>query len=306
MRIDASRPIHSETARCTTAVFSLLICLPFGALAGSPLQGTVSELPNLLEQQGWRYQSDAEGNVYYQPARPLTAADQGKEAAISDVAQVDLRRLLFERGWLLETNPQGDMLLRPIRPPTSPDIHEMLRERGWRILTDMDGNTLLTPMHPAATEPVASASKARVRRAEPEANPIDQPPAGEPTTRFRQVLEEKGWTVLMNSDGSMMVYPAAANLQAPPIREATDTTPSGYCEGITLIAEEVQLPVNFEEKAQLLSTAWIANFGRADYAVGKARKVNQLFVVSIVDSEPPHTLHNQLVVRENGTIIALY
>lgn len=79
MRIDANRPIHSETARCTTAVFSLLICLPFGALAGSPLQGTVSELPNLLEQQGWRYQSDAEGNVYYQPARPLTAADQGKK-----------------------------------------------------------------------------------------------------------------------------------------------------------------------------------------------------------------------------------
>ena len=160
MRINASRSIRLETARCPTAVFALLICLPFGTLAGSTLQGTVSELPKLLEQQGWQYRSDAEGNVYYQPSLPLSTADQRKDAAVSNVAQVDLRRLLFERGWLLETNLQGDMLLRPIRPPTSPDIHEMLRERGWRILTDMDGNTLLMPMHPAVTEPVATGSQA--------------------------------------------------------------------------------------------------------------------------------------------------
>ncbi len=306
MRIMASRPIHFETARCRTAVFALLISLPFGALAASTVQGTVSELPNLLEQQGWRYQSDAEGNVYYQPAQPLTAADQGKEVAVSDVAQVDLRRLLLERGWLLETNAQGDMLLRPIRPPTSPDIREMLRERGWRILTDMDGNTLLMPMSPAAIEPVATAGAASVGHAEPAAAAIDQLPAGKPTARFRQVLEEKGWTVRMNSDGSMIVYPPPAAVEAPPIREAPDITPTGYCEGITLVAEEVQLPVDSEEKALILSTAWMAQFGQADYAVGKARKVNQLFVVSIVDAVAPHTLRNQLLIRENGTIIALY
>ena len=108
-------------------MFVLLICLPVGALAASTVQGTVSELPKSLAQQGWQYQSDAEGNVYYYPPQPLSTADEGKEAAVSDVAQQDISRLLLERGWMLETNAQGDTLLRPIRPPTPPDIHELLQ-----------------------------------------------------------------------------------------------------------------------------------------------------------------------------------
>ena len=306
MGTQGSRPVHSGATRCRTAMFVLLICLPVGALAASTVQGTVSELPKSLAQQGWQYQSDAEGNVYYYPPQPLSTADEGKEAAVSDVAQQDISRLLLERGWMLETNAQGDTLLRPIRPPTPPDIHELLRQRGWRVLTDMDGNTLLMPIRPAASEPIATTSTAPPGHASPEAAAADPPPVGNPTDSFRQALEEKGWTVRMHSDGSMIVYPPAVTPPAAPIREAPDTTLSGYCEGITLAAEEVQLPVDSAEKARLLSTAWIANFGRANHAVGKVREVNQLFIVSIVDAVGPHPLHNQLVVREDGTIIALH
>jgi hypothetical protein len=182
----------------------------------------------------------------------------------------------------------------------------MLRARGWRVLTDMDGNTLLMPLAASAREQPGPAAAPPVRRGEPDKVAVDQPAGEQPAARFRQALEEKGWRVRTEPDGSMIVYPPLPASSVPQARESVAVAPRGYCEGITLTVEEVRPPVDSEEKAQLLATAWIAQFGQAGYEVGKSRRLNQVFVVSIVESAAPHALRNQLVVREDGSIVALY
>lgn len=303
MCIETSQLCRFESPRHLTKLIAILICLSFSALAGSADLGTAPQLPELLEQQGWRNQSDAHGNVYYHPPKPSKAAGQAEEAIASEIAQVDIPRLLLERGWRIETNVQGDMLLLPVKPPAPLDIDQMLRERGWRILTDVDGNTLLMPLAPTATKPAGTDGAAPTSYAEPAPATVEQPVMREPTAQFRQALEGKGWTVQTGSDGSMIIYPPASALQAPRTREIAGY---GYCEGILLAGEEVQRPIDSEEKAKMLSVAWIALYGHADYEVGKARRINQVYVVSIVESAPPHTLRNQLVVREDGRVIAVY
>jgi hypothetical protein len=260
-----------------------------------------------LEKQGWEDHAGADGSVYYHPPQPVGASDQVEQPATTDVDEVDIGRLLLERGWRLETNARGDMLLIPVKPPAPPDIVQMLRERGWRILTDVDGNTLLMPLATAAGEPVEPTGRAQAQVAAAVPTAGDQPAASEASAQFRQALEGKGWRVWNASDGSMIVYPPASAPQASlPPRPSETYDSNGYCEGIELAGEEVDRPVDSEEKAKRLAGAWIAQFGRAGDEVGKARAVNQVFVISIVASAPPHSLRNQLVVRENGSIIALY
>ena len=71
-------------------------------------------------------------------------------------------------------------------------------------------------------------------------------------------------------------------------------------------AATVEQPIDSEEKARCLSTDWIMQLSQAGYDVGLARWVNQMFVVRIVESAPAHRLRHQLVVSEEGRIIAMY
>lgn len=297
MNTKAAGPGRCASVTGPTILIAMLLGWSFGASAATAGQGTAAQLPQLLEQQGWGYKSDADGNVYYYPPRPV-ATDDAQAASASDLNQLDIPRLLLERGWRIESNARGDMLLRPVSPPAPPDIDQLLRERGWRILTDVHGNTLLMPLAPAAQPaPVAAARPQAVPA------PLAAPSADEPKAQFRRALEDKGWAVRTEPDGSMIVFPPALEPQS---RAQQAATAHGYCAGITLAGEDVERPIDSEEKARRLSTAWIAQFGQADFAVGKARRINQLFVVSIVASAPPHALRNQLVVREDASIVALY
>lgn len=306
MRGETSRPDRFELTRHRAPLVATLIYLSCSWAAASAESGTAPQLPQLLEAQGWRYQSDANGNVYYHPPQPTGAAAQPDEAIASALGPADVKQLLLERGWQMETNAQGDILLLPVSAPAPSEIDQMLRERGWRILTDVDGNTLLMPTGPATTGATRLSSDPQPRQEEPAPIDSDQPAEIKPAEQFRQALEEKGWTVSSKPDGSMVIYPPEPVAQATPIQESRDITEHGYCKGITLVGEEFQRPIDAEAKAQLVAGAWIAHFGQATDMVGKARKLDQVFVVSIVESKPPHTLRNQLIIREDGSIVALH
>lgn len=294
------------TAKYRSTLVAVLICLSHSALAASSGQGPAAQLPKLLEQQGWQHQSDGDGNIYLHPPQSASAAERPQGAITQDVRPPDVERLLLDYGWRIEADAHGDMLLLPVSPPAPADIDQMLRERGWRILTDVDGNTLLMPTASSAIEPAGPTNVRQPQPVEPAPPDAGQPQASEPAAQFRRALEEKGWIVSTESDGSMVIYPPASARQEPMPHEGHNITGNGYCEGITLIGEEFDHPVDSEEKAKLLAGAWIAHFGQAAYVVGQAEKVDRVFFVSIVDSAPPHTLRNQLVVRADGTIVALY
>jgi hypothetical protein len=306
MCVETSGPDRTVLAKSRSTLIAMLMCLSCGAVAASPEQGAATQLPRLLEEQGWQHQSDAAGNVYFHPPQPVNVSDHSRETTGPAVGRVDIEQLLLERGWRIETNTQGDTLLLPVSPPAPADIDQMLRERGWRILRDVDGNTLLMPTSSTAMAPSAPSTPKQTSQAAPASVDMDQPDTSGPTAQFQQALQEKGWIVRTESDGSMVIYPPASSTRTPAPREDHAVTGYGYCEGITLVGEESQRPIDTEEKAKLLAGAWIAHFGQATHAVGKARQVNQVFVVSIVESAPPHTLRNLLVIRENGSIVALY
>ncbi|MES9886481.1 MAG: hypothetical protein ABW140_06680, partial [Candidatus Sedimenticola sp. 6PFRAG1] len=50
-------------------------------------------------------------------------------------------------------------------------------------------------------------------------------------------------------------------------------------------------------KAHQISTAWLKLSGFNGVSVGRIRKVNKIYIVSIVASESPHGLRNQLIIR---------
>lgn len=307
MCVDIVRWFRWDAAIRCTLLSAVLACLPFRTFAISPEGASPAGIPALLEQQGWRYTAGADGSAYYHPPQAAAVPGAAQDTGPPDVVdRAQLRRMLRERGWRLEADAQGNLFLIPIRPPTPPDINRMLRERGWRVLTDTDGNTLLMPV--ASPTPAAPTAPAAPPAGSAEATQaaVDQPSDEEPAAQFRRALEDKGWSVRAESDGSMIVYPPVSASPEPGDAEGPGATPRGYCEGITLTVEELRLPVDSEEKAQLLATAWIAQFGQAGYEVGRTRRVNQVFVVSIVESAAPHALRNQLVVREDGSIVALY
>ncbi len=51
-------------------------------------------------------------------------------------------------------------------------------------------------------------------------------------------------------------------------------------------------------EAHKVANAWLGVSGMSTYlATGKIRKINRLYVISIVDKKPPHNLKNQLIIR---------
>jgi hypothetical protein len=237
-----------------------------------------TDLLQMLEQQGWQAQSGADGSLIFRP--PTTAPEQKADVGGSKVPTT--------------TKPT---------PATASDVERLLLERGWRMETDAAGNTLLLP---AQTPRPSNQSLDSVSPTTTE----DVAAAADPFVQFQRSLSEKGWLVKSASDGSILVYPPARKEVSQAGKRDVGSTRRGYCAGIDLTAvqqQEVLLPIDSPEKAFRLATDWIANFGHADHAVGRIRRINQVYSVSVVDTEPPFHLRNQLIIRsDNGRVIAVY
>ena len=255
--------------------------LPTGALGEPAPTQTGTDLIQLLEQQGWQAQTAADGSLIFSPPAQIT------RPAVESAKHTDL--------------PSGQTSATP------QDIERLLRERGWRTETDASGNTLLRPAR-AGTK---SGQPAEDVESTTVGNTAEAVPAtDDPFTQFQRSLSEKGWRVSADSDGSVIVYPPVKT-DAPRASRAYEVPEQrGYCAGIGLAAVgngEIALPIDIANKAERLATDWIANFGHAEYAVGRIRRINQVYAVSIVDKRPPHHLRNQLIIRsDNGRIIAVY
>lgn len=238
-----------------------------------------NDLVRLLEQQGWQARTDSDGSITFSPPTQDTAKT--------------------------EAAPQPDNTLAETRPAAAPEVERLLRQRGWRTETDASGNTMLMPA-PLKTQGGHTAEKPA---SEISSEPAETTARTTPFNQFRRSLKDKGWRVETAKDGSLTIYPPAQPHELQTTQQTATASQRGYCQGVDLTTvgqHEVALPINTHDEAARLATDWIANFGQADHLVGRIRRINRVYSVSIVEDQAPHHLRNQLIIRaEDGGVIAI-
>lgn len=304
--------------------------LPFTAMADAAPSAASAELPQLLEQQGWQAQTGTDGVTIYRPPAQTAAQSGGDPTAVPESNMTsDNYQRLRDSGWEVRKDDEGNTLLIPpaelapdraqnettaskksttpasVLPTTAaappPDLKRLLEERGWRLEYDASGNTLLVPMQSGQT---SNRDEVTESSSTGDAAPTD------PFSQFQRSLKDKGWRVEAAEDGAVLVYPPASPTTTAPAR--SDATPAqrGDCAGISsaaVINGTVSLPIDSWGKAERVATDWVTRFGHPDRIVGKIRRVNWVYVVSVVDRSPPYLLRNQLIIRaDTGRVTAIH
>ena len=290
--------------RSTGSTKSVLLALCVVAAAVIPptasgedriVSGDLETLQQRLEPLGWRVERSPEGDLLLWPAARTPAETVPTEDGKTSIPQQDLATLqarLEERGWRVERDADGSLLLYPkdggdatadgVRVAPLDDVRALLLASGWTVEKKEGGDLLLYPgASPGA--PVAQTQDKRVRQ--------------DDLAAVRKAVEQSGWQTERRPDGSLVLYPRGA-AGAPPQSPATVPT----------LAEQVgvKLPVDTWREAQRIAGRWVQQQQRR-LTVGRIRKVNWIYLVSIVDSKPPYRLRNQLVIRsQDGRVIPLY
>ena len=199
----------------------------------------------------------------------------------------DLTRKLEAAGWhvleeengnLIVTRKAGDKNDAASGAKQWQDIEQQLQETGWTTRRDADGSLILIP--PAIPAPEAPAAK------------TGQTGSFED---MQQKLRDAGWEVTNTADGSILLYPPASKVTNKP----------RACPGLPQTAG-VSLPVDSWQKAHSIATDWLNHQSGYNATVGKIRKILNVYIVSIVADRTPHTLIQQIAIRNSdGAVIVL-
>jgi hypothetical protein len=66
------------------------------------------------------------------------------------------------------------------------------------------------------------------------------------------------------------------------------------------------LPVDRWGQAKEIAESWLSSVGSQALTVGRVRRILRIYVVSIVDSNPPHRLRNQIAIdAADGRVVVL-
>ena len=283
------------------ALLATLLTTGLQAATGTDQAG----LQQRLMERGWQASPDAAGNTLLYP--PTTAAPLPAIAQATTTNPPDLQELLRQRGWVIRESEAGTTLQLLIDPPAeapatvegtpqpagsrAQDVFRMLEERGWNIHQDASGNTLLIP----------------TRGSTPQAK--DETAGGATTpdsmADFRRAAEATGWRIDSEADGSLIMYPpGAATARSAP------TSTGSNCPGTvtsSIATGAISLPLADSTAARQLAQEWLGERGRGGRTIGRLRRINRIYVVSIVDDAPPFQLRNQLVIRsDNGHVIPVF
>ncbi len=157
-------------------------------------------------------------------------------------------------------------------------LSDELQKRGWTVDKDHDGSLILKPKK-SASKLAAKHSKSIKQKADSNNSSF---------YTMQKQLRDKGWGVNKNADGSIFLYPPKKSVHQP------------------IQKKPISLPVNNWQKAYDLSQNWIDSNSISAAAVGKIRKIINIYIVSIVSAKKPHTLLHQIAIRNHdGKVIPL-
>jgi len=299
-------------ARVITLISIILVLLlcPLPGMSQAIAQGNFDALQQHLEGLGWRVERSEKGDlllwpasgrdvVEMQPAEPVVQGDDDR-IVTSNFDQMKL--ILEERGWKVERDESGSLLLYPSqqRPVTVAqvvaaesreddrfnDLQVLLRASGWQVDRDESGHLLLQPGSPEVT---TEAKQATVY------GEISQ------LVKASDALAAAGWKVREKVDGSLLLFPqdarTVARVENPRSAGSSDPVSTG----------QVTLPVDSWKEARDIAGHWLEQQAQETYTLGRIRKINWVYLVSIVDMSPPHNLINQIAIRsQDGRVVPLY
>ncbi len=273
-------------------------------------------LQQMLESRGWRIERDAEGNTLLFPT--------GGEQAVAPTDQIipateinRVQNLLETRGWRVERDAQGNTLLFPtggretttLSGETAPEagpssdrlipaseinrVQGLLESRGWRVERDAQGNTLLFPTGGRETTTLSGEAAAEAGPSTDRIIPVSE------INRLQGLLESRGWRVEREVGGNVLLFPISKSQKPSMVYRSWLLPP--------VTSGRLELPVDTWHEARLLANAWLKTSSGTGLTVGKIRKINWIYLISVVDKEPPHGLANQLVIKsKDGRVLALF
>ncbi|MCU7834566.1 MAG: hypothetical protein KZQ83_04850 [gamma proteobacterium symbiont of Taylorina sp.] len=216
----------------------------------------------------------------------------------------ELAKELKTRGWDTQNEADGSLILTPIKSSDNlshkkeetnastssqwQQLQQKLQQAGWSVSNDSDGAMRLTPPSTYAAA-----------KAEENSNTVNNN-AQNSFMDMQQKLKASGWDITNNSDGSILLYPPEST---PQKKVAADRLQ--ICPG-TRQAVEITLPVDSWQEAHNIANEWLKNTSIPYSAVGKIRRINKVYIISIVADKAPYALMHQIAIRNsNGAVIVL-
>ena len=216
--------------------------------------------------------------------------------AVAQESVLALEKALEESGWAVHRDPDGNLLLAPVErsgpeqaaPKTAiadqwPELASKLQSAGWLVEHEADGSLRL----------VSPGTEAKQKSAEDTKEPANAFQSS--SDRMQRQLRDAGWKVTRSSDDSLLLYPPGYSGFGKP----------EPCPGVpTSVA--VSLPVDNWQDAHDIAQGWLRIQEPFNAAVGKIRKILNVYLVSIVSSKPPYNLIQQIAIRNSdGSVIVL-
>ncbi len=225
-------------------------------------------------------------------------------------ADFDMEALAHElkiRGWDIQNKTDGSLILAPRKASENSSeifsdkkadknttanvqwqqLQQKLKDAGWTAVLDTDGSMHLTP--PDTAPSTKSELPSQTIKSTADTHLKDT------LKKTQKKLQESGWNVTNNLDGSIFLYPP----QNPAAKKLH------ICQGIKP-SVEVSLPVDSWQEAYDIARGWLENESILNSTVGKIRKIFNVYIISIVSDKSPYTLMHQIAIKNNnGAVILL-
>jgi len=220
--------------------------------------------------------------------------------AVAQDSLASLEQALKETGWSVQQNAEGSLILSfqessdPAQNGSAsatdhwPQLQSKLQDAGWQVEREADGSLRLTPPE---TE-VATKENTVTQDTVTHTKKTDEKKSFQD---IQQDLRDTGWGVTNSPDGSILLYPP----------DKPDLEKPQPCPG-TALTLNIALPVDNWGEAHDIAQDWLSNQSPFNAAVGKIRKILDIYLVSIVADAAPFNLIQQIAIRSSdGTVIVL-
>ena len=265
-------------------------------------QNDMGKLARELEASGWKVEQEANGNLILIPDNTsLIPSSADPKSAVKSDAQTASDHAKPESVKPETVKPET---VKPENVSSKEEqwqeFQEKLQQAGWTAELESDGSLRLEPPQQQTKlvekEPVSPevVNKQNVNKENVSNNENS-------FESMQHKLQQSGWRVTNNQDGSILLYPPGETIAS---KAAISRAPL-VCPG-TPLTLDISLPVNSWNEASDIAHSWLKNQDIKNVIVGKIRKVNDVYIISIVSHRPPYFLKHQIAIRNSdGAVIVL-
>ncbi|MCU7944709.1 MAG: hypothetical protein KZQ87_18730 [Candidatus Thiodiazotropha sp. (ex Cardiolucina cf. quadrata)] len=217
-----------------------------------------------------------------------------------------LRESLLLQGWQEYISADGSVIYRqPVKEPATdnqspeaelPKIRQFgnaLQERGWQVEWDSDGTLILRPGDTGDTD------DAPVQK-------VTQPVESGTVTLPANLKGFEYWHIERDESGALLFHP----VELPSTNQSMTvdaTAKMAECRIDYFQFDPGVLPLDEWSEVHELTKRWIDATKESGLQVGKIRKINRVYLVSVVGVSEPYRLKYQLAIRvSDGGVIRIF